>query len=182
MKLPQAKNENIIVQNLNDEVLIYDSSNNRAFCLNSTSANVFNHCDGATTFKDLEQRYGYSEDLIYLTLDTLAQEKLIVGDYQSKLAGISRREAIRKVGLATMIALPLVSSLAAPKAANAASRAAVNQCQTNGCVDGNQQCNPGAGCGALGGNFVCCASGNTCFCVPAAVCTGNGGQVCTSPR
>ncbi len=45
----------------------------------------------------------------------------IPSDYVSTLNGMSRREAVKKVGLATMVALPVISSVIAPQALNAAS-------------------------------------------------------------
>lgn len=184
MKLPQAKHENIVVQHLKDETLIYDLTTNQAFCLNQTSAKVFNACNGKTTFAELKDKYKFTDDLIYLALDELKDKNLLAENYRSNhFAGMTRRETIKKVGLATMIALPLVASMTAPKAAAAASNAPVNQCRTLVCADrvGSNLgggCNPPNGCGVFG--FVCCASvqGNSCTCAPANVCTGGGGQIC----
>ena len=175
-KLPKSRQSEVVVQTLGKEMLIYDLKAHRAFQLNETSMIVFQACAEGQTFEDLKRRHKFTEDLIDLTLDTLARENLLVEAYQSKLAGLSRREAIRRVGLATMIALPLIAPLIAPKAADAAS--AVNQCRTNSCVDRNPDCNNGSPCSALGAGFVCCAAFNSCSCAPAAVCTGNGGQIC----
>lgn len=122
-KLPRAKTENLVVQNLNDGILIYNLTDNKAFCLNETSAIVYQACDGKTTFADLQSKSGFPEDLIHLTLSELEKQGFIEmsSDYVSTLNGMSRREAVKKVGLATMIALPVVSSLVAPLAADAAS-------------------------------------------------------------
>lgn len=81
---------------------------------------VFNACDGMTTFDQLRRQYKFSEDLVYLTLDLL-REKNLIEDYQSKFAGISRREAVKKVGLACAVALPVIAAITAPVAAQAAS-------------------------------------------------------------
>ncbi len=116
----------MVVQALGKELLVYNLSTHKAFCLNETSMIVFEACAEGKTFEDLKREHQFTEDLIYLTLDTLAKEDLINREYQSKLAGISRRDAIRKLGMATIIALPVISSLVAPKAANAASVRCVN--------------------------------------------------------
>lgn len=133
--LPKSRSKNIIVQNLEEEVLIYDLSTNKAFCLNETSARVYNACDGETSVDELKSKYKFTDDLIYLSLDELKRAKLLdeKTDYVSSLAGISRREAVRRVGLATLIALPLISSLIAPTAANAQSGGVGAACVTGVC-------------------------------------------------
>lgn len=116
-KLPKIR-ENLLVQDLKDEVLIFDPGTNKSYCLNSTAKIVFNHCDGVKTFADLR----ISDEMIYFTLDELRKQNLIESDYASPFAGMNRREAVRRVGLASMVALPLISSLTAPRAAQAASQ------------------------------------------------------------
>lgn len=121
--LPFAKTDNFVVQNISDEILIYNLADNKAFCLNKTSAIVYQSCDGKTYFDELKDKSGFSEDLIHFTLSELNETGFveIPSDYVSPLSGISRREAIKKVGLATMIALPLITSITVPVSANAAS-------------------------------------------------------------
>jgi hypothetical protein len=158
--LPKNRNENIIMQDAGNEVLIYDTTTDKAYCLNETSAKVFNACDGATSFDELKSKYQFTDDLIYLTLDELQAKNLLdsSANYETPFAGMSRREVIRKVGLATMIALPVVAGIIAPQAANAASgnnRAllqtctASSQCTSNRCTVTNS------------GTQRCCASTNT---------------------
>jgi hypothetical protein len=185
MKLPKAKHENTVVQHLKDETLVYDLKTDQAFCLNETSAKVFNHCDGKTTFAELKDKYKFTDDLIYLALDELKAKNLLAENYQNNhFTGMTRRETIKKVGLATMIALPLVASMTAPKAAHAASNAPVNQCRALTCADRvgsplGGGCNPPNGCAAIG--LECCASvqGNSCTCFLPGLCVPSGGQVCT---
>lgn len=124
MKLPVTRSENIVVQELSGEILIYDLITNQAFCLNETAAIVYRACDGKTTFSDLGRRHRFSEDLIYLTLDQLREQNLLLAAAKESVwpyHGISRRDVIRKIGLTSMLALPLVSSIIAPTAAMAQS-------------------------------------------------------------
>ena len=122
-KLPLARSKDLVIQNLGEEILVYDLNTNRVFNLNETSAIVYNACDGKTTFEELKQKSNFRDEVIFLALDQLKKEELIEVDssYVSPFAGMSRREVIRKVGFASMIALPVISSLVAPKAANAQS-------------------------------------------------------------
>ncbi len=126
---PVRRKEDIIVQELNGEILIYDLKANKAVCLNEVSSLVWDACDGNQSVSEISQAIGKklnspaNEDIVWLALDQLKKEKLIANGAEvvSKFDGMSRREVIRKVGLGTMIALPLVSSLVAPTAASAQS-------------------------------------------------------------
>lgn len=174
MNLPQARIKDIVVQNLGNEMLVYDLKTNKLYNLNETSAKVFNACNGETSFAELKTKYKFTDNLIYLALDELKANELLE-DYKSNhFAGLSRREVIKKVGLASMIALPLISVMVAPTAAHAQS---TSVCVTNSCADGGPTCNQGnGGCTTLG--LVCCFVLNSCNCTTAASCSGSGGQIC----
>lgn len=123
MKLPLVRSENLVVQNLDNEILVYDLAINKAFCLNETSVIVYQACNGKTTFEELKAEHSLDDEIIFLALDELKRHNLLAieTDYQSPFAGMTRREVIRKVGLASMIALPLISSIVAPSAIQAQS-------------------------------------------------------------
>ncbi len=124
---PKARSENLLVQDSTNELLVYDLITNKAFCLNETSALVWQNCDGKNTVteiaKTIEHKLGHAIEpaLIWLALDELQKENLLVGrvDAADKFDGLSRREVIRKVGLTSMIVLPVISSLVAPQAFHA---------------------------------------------------------------
>ncbi|HVE59119.1 MAG TPA: PqqD family protein, partial [Pyrinomonadaceae bacterium] len=119
---PKSRKDNLVVQELDGEVLIYDLNKNKAVCLNQTSALVWQACDGSRTIADISDAVGkqlnsqVNEDIIWLALDQLSKENLVEKQTVSndKFKGLSRREVIKKVGLGTMIALPIVTSLVAP--------------------------------------------------------------------
>ena len=52
---PRAKAEGLIVQELPDEVLVYDTARDEAHCLNETVAAVWKHCDGKTTVAEIQR-------------------------------------------------------------------------------------------------------------------------------
>ena len=64
-----------------------------------------------------------NEDFVLLALDQLNNDGLLAEGFKQndRFGGLSRREVIRKVGISSMVALPIVSSIAAPKAAAAQS-------------------------------------------------------------
>ncbi len=157
---PVRRKEDIIVQELNGEILIYDLKANKAVCLNEVSSLVWDACDGNQSVSEISQSIGKklnspaNEDIVWLALDQLKKERLIANGAEvvSKFDGMSRREVIRKVGLGTMIALPLVSSLVAPTAVSAQSQT----CRAGEPFGSHQ----GVGCNCQSnGN---CSSGLTC--------------------
>lgn len=138
---PVCSRNDLVVQELDGEILIYDLKENKAFCLNETSARVWRSCDGSKTMAEIGRELGH-EDMAWLALNDLKKEKLI--EFQSKtpsrFAGMSRREVVRKIGVGAMVALPIVASLAAPPVAHAQS------------------------CGGSCGMTLACPSVSTCSC------------------
>lgn len=143
-ELPRKRKAGLVVQELADEVLVYDSNSHRAHCLNWTASAVWKHCDGKTTPADMaglmtiELDAPVAEELVWLGLDQLRKARLLetpISLSPSPITAMSRREAMRRVGLAAAAALPVVTSIIAPKAAHAAS------CRPNGdTCNGNGNC------------------------------------------
>jgi len=164
---PLARKNGLVIQEMSDEVLVYDTETNKAHCLNQTAAFVWKNCDGVNSVNDivahLEKHTGsvIEEDLIWLAIDQLTERKLLEKNITSKFAGESRRSVLKKIGLASVIALPIISSLTAPSAALAVACSGV---VTNAeCA----RCNPGTPC--TGGPGCTTAS---CTCQNGA-CTNN---------
>lgn len=155
MKLPSARNSDIVVQDLRQEVLIYDSKLNKAYCLNETASRVFRACNGTTTFAELKTTYGFSEDLILLSIGELQAAGLIENKSGIYINGLSRRSLIKRAGLSSVAALPLVSVLVAPKASSAAS----GQTACTGASANGSSVSANAG----GGNFDNAAAQAACF-------------------
>lgn len=161
-----ARRQGLVVQELSDEVLMYDLTRHKAHCLNRTAAFVWSHCDGLTTVGEIaklmesEWQTPVSEDMVWLTLDKLSKADLLeerIALPPAK-AGISRRSAVRQLGFGAMLAVPAVLSLVAPVAAGIASVPIVCQdCvkKSNGvgacpsaCEQINGRCFDNSGCGA----------------------------------
>lgn len=168
---PKSRTDEIVVQELNGEILVYDLRDNRALCLNETSSAVWRACDGSNSVADIAARVG-NEDIVWLALSELKKEKLIdsIPVTPSQLEGMSRRDVIKKIGVGSMIALPLIAGLVAPTAAHAAST----------CVVGTGTCTctgPNTGSGT-----VCTPSATTCTtgCVCRFANSGNNNGVCAA--
>lgn len=162
---PRSRQENIVVQDLQSETLIYDSKTDKAFCLNETAAFVWQNCDGEKSVRQIAEglarknRQPVNEDIVWLAIDQLAKDNLMAdaGNLPESFAGMSRREVVKKVGLATMIALPLISGLVAPTAAQAQSQSTGNQGLNTTCTQ-NSQCSSGNCVTTNNGNVRCCVS------------------------
>ncbi|MBC7898460.1 MAG: PqqD family protein [Saprospiraceae bacterium] len=117
---PVARKNDLVVQEVTDEVLVYDLSSNKAHCLNQTAAMVWKSCDGTNSVTDIARLVGseagghISEDVVWLAIDQLNESDLLEQELRSSFAGQSRREVIKKIGLASMIGLPIIASLVAP--------------------------------------------------------------------
>jgi hypothetical protein len=120
-----------------EEVLVYDLDTNKAHCLNQTAAFVWKSCDGRNSVADITKLVGNDsgtaipEDLVWLAIDQLSEKNLLANNLKADFNGSTRREVIKKIGLAAVIALPLVASLTAPTsvlASNSCTCAAVADC------------------------------------------------------
>lgn len=151
-KLPKAKHENLIVQSLDKELLIYDLSSDKTYCLNETSLIVYQACDGETTIESLKAKHRkLTDEIILLAIDQLQKENLL----SEKVEGLSRRALLTKVAYAA-VALPLITSLVAPLAVHAQS------CLGRGSsCTASSQCCPEFCQFEPGTNFIGCRNG-TC--------------------
>lgn len=151
---PLSLMEDLVTQELGSETLIYSLKTNKAFCLNATTAQVWKVCDGKRSVPEIsrmlskEHRADISEDIVWLALEQLKKNELLADseEFSIDFQGLSRREMIRKAGLATMVALPTIASMVAPAAAHAASGASggTNGACTSNCLTGVCSCSPGA--------------------------------------
>ena len=140
---PKARAEGLVVRELAKEVLVYDLDTHRAVCLNSTAATVWRLCDGRRTAADIRKALEKSavgsvpDEVVWLGLEQLDKDRLLDArpTRPAELAGISRREMIRRVGLAAAVALPVVASIVAPTPAQASS-----------CLPSGAACSTGAQC------------------------------------
>jgi hypothetical protein len=129
---PLARTQGLIFESLDDELLIYDVEDNLLCRLNRTAALVWQNADGSRTVDELADTLRAElgdladVDLVLVSLDRLHEHGLIAWGYEprdSDAAGLSRRRFIRRTGVVgtAALALPLVTSLVAPVAADAQS-------------------------------------------------------------
>jgi hypothetical protein len=157
-KMPQARRSGLIIQEVDGEVLIYDQDTNKAHCLNQTAAKVWKYCDGETTLADAcsslssDLETPVDEKLVWYAVDQFSKDNLLVKEVELPafiIPGMNRRQMVRTLGLAAIVAVPLVTSIVAPTPAQAAT------CK-----------NSGQACAAPG---ECCSG--LCPGAPTGICT-----------
>lgn len=154
-RLPQARTDNLVIRQLDDETLVYDMERDEAHCLNQTAALVWRHCDGKTTAMRAAQALGkeletpVDTDLIWLAVKQLERFRLIEG--AKKFPSVSRRDLVLKYA-PVALALPVIMSISAPTPAQGASclpsgspcPGAAPCCPGLFCFGSPLQCRPGA--------------------------------------
>jgi hypothetical protein len=125
--LPAARTEDLIVQEMADEVLVYDQRRHQAHCLNETAARVWRGLDGQSTARQVAARLSrqqgveVSAAVVELAVDQLRRSGLLSGPLAENTTGdVSRRAMLKRVGVGAAVALPVVASIVAPRAAQAA--------------------------------------------------------------
>ena len=146
--LPLARRDPLVINELHDEVLVYDPDSHDAYCLNPTSALVWKNCDGHSTISETTQLLGrelnapVNEDVVWLALTQLKKANLLQGEVKapSGTTKISRRELTRRIGIAALL-LPAITVLSVPAVYAQASGCAGNPCDpSNPCCSQQPYC------------------------------------------
>jgi hypothetical protein len=152
---PLARRQGLVVKEVGGEVLVYDMDQDKAHCLNETAAMVWKYCDGKRNTKaiatQLEEDLNtpFDEKIVWYALTQLEKDNLLQHPVVPpvSLSGMNRRDMMRALGVAAVIAVPVVTSIVAPTPAQAAT------CFPSGaaCTAGSQCC-----------SGVCVAANSTC--------------------
>ena len=127
--MPRARQDGLLVEELQDETLVYDLKRDEAHCLNRTAALVWRHCDGQTSVAEvaalLDEQLAIPVDeaVVWMALDRLGRVHLLSEPMTlpADRAQYSRRKMLRALGrVAGISLLPVVASIVAPRAAAAA--------------------------------------------------------------
>src|SRR5262249_36168029 len=158
--------DDLVVEEVGEELLVYDQTNDTAHSLSVAAVRVWKACDGETNVKALVAQLELDDDTVKRALEELDDCNLLDNGDQSD--GMTRREATLKtaqVGVGVASA-PLIYSILAPMPALAATQ--------QYCLGIFSQCTQdvgGTGCG------ICHMSGCAC-CGPGSV-SGPGLKLCT---
>jgi len=138
MKAPQARKERLLVEELDDELLIYDLDRHKAHCLNLTAALIWIRCDGKTSAREMARSLEreldtfVEEEIVWQGIKQLEKARLLINS-NHRTESASRRDVIRKAGAVATVALPFITSIVAPRSVEAGSCVALGDigCNTN---------------------------------------------------
>jgi hypothetical protein len=180
---PQARSEGLVVQELADEIVIYDLDRHRSHCLNRMAASVWRRCDGCTSVAEIarwlhqKSNVPVDEEAVWLALDRLSKANLLQQRVHHPKCGDRATRRVMLRHLATVGGVALVSSIAVPGALAAGSGMVPPQCITtccaNSCTDCSTSC-PSCKCCFIGATQTvqqcssdcgveCNQLGGTCF-------------------
>ncbi len=159
--MPRARQDELVVEELQDETLVYDLERHKARCLNPTAALVWRHCDGQTSVAEvaalLEEQSATpaDESVVWMALDRLSRAHLLSEPVTlpADRTRYSRREMLRTLRRVAGISLllPVIESIVSPLAAAQASCVSAMACTTAAppCLSGAPICGqPGKCCKA----------------------------------
>jgi DNA-binding MarR family transcriptional regulator len=161
---PLARSSDLIVEELGEEVLVYDTKTDRAHSLSPEASKVWRACDGSMSAQAMSARLGLESAIVDRALEELSGCQLLEVSRTVVADGSTRREVTLKLAKAgaAVAAAPLILSVTAPPA-----WAAVSAGFCAGLITSNN-----CGCGT--GSGGCCASVGCCCCVPG----GSGAKQC----
>jgi hypothetical protein len=144
---PLARSEDLIVEELGDEVLVYDSNSDTAHCLSPDAASVWRRCDGQMSIDALTAEVGLSAERVEGALAELERCDLLAE--RPTPVGHTRRDlSLKTVKVAAAAAAaPLIISVAAPTPAQAVTRAFCAQFSSGNCgMETSGGCSGSVGC------------------------------------
>ena len=185
-RLPEARANGVVTEQIDDEIVVYDLESKDVHCLGPLAAAVYERCDGGSDAtriaESVSERLGrpVTKHEVADAIAQLEQRSLLATPPLVLHDGISRRELARKTAKvgAAVAAVPLITSIVAPTAAMAASPIPSgcggcgknSDCISNHCCQGNpgKECQQGC-CVQLNNScHVCDCIGSDCECTVAA--------------
>ena len=115
----RLQSEKLLIEELPNELMIFDQERNKAFCLNQTAAFVWKQADGKTPVAEIAKRLErdpgrpVDEQVIWFALEVLSKDGLLSSPTvppSAAAAGVTRRDLLQKMGVGA-VALPVVTVL-----------------------------------------------------------------------
>jgi hypothetical protein len=121
---PDGRREQILMEEVGEELVIYDLQRHRVHQLNKVAAMVWMNCNGRKTIPEIrkvlqkEISPAVDEAIVWKALDRLGKVHLLQKPVSppASVAGMTRRQMLRKFGTVAALALlaPVVTSIVAP--------------------------------------------------------------------
>ncbi len=118
---PIARHENLVIEETEEGLVIYDLDRHRAHTLNMSASIIFKACDGTREVSDLasllsaELDLPYDEQLVQLALQEIEAAHLLHATTRTTSVHVTRRDVLRRVRATTAlsaVAIPVISSIA----------------------------------------------------------------------
>jgi hypothetical protein len=163
-QMVHLRTRRVLVEELGDEVVLYDLDDDRAHLLSPNVARVWHAADGTRTVRHLRSAVvaetpAQSEFIVWDALEQLAAASMIQGSLimPGRPGGMTRRTILKRLAL-TAVAIPVITTIVSPTPA--AALTCGQTCQLNGasptpCLG---EGNTGAGncrCSKLSGSGTC---------------------------
>lgn len=161
---PQAREAGLVIEELDDELLVYDLERHKAHCLNSTAALIWRHCDGKTGADGIASRLRkesqilIDDEVVWVALRRLGKANLLrepVTAPKTFEFGSSRRDLLKKLALAGGLSVVTIIS---PTAADAATGCTTKVSCQHACIDSHSDTFPCKGGVADQQKGKCCGS------------------------
>jgi len=151
IKMPLARTGELAIEELGDELLVYDLKIDRAHSLGATVSRVWRACDGSTTIDDLSPALNLDPATVVRAIEELDSCELLDPGVPGNGAGTTTRRELglklAKVGAAAAV-VPMIVSVSAATARQAGSPPTEAECQALTVI--------GHGCGECHKIGCCC--------------------------
>lgn len=144
----RLKPEDLVEQQLENELMLFDPARNKAFCLNRTAAFVWKNADGESSVEEIAERMRRevnepaSRETVDYALSLLEKDGLMeaFGPAAPHGKAVTRRDLLRKIGIG---AIPMITVLLIhPAKAHASSLPGTNGSGGGSPAPGNPPGNP----------------------------------------
>lgn len=123
---PRARRQDLTIQAMDGELLLYDRALNQAHALNAAAAFVWRASDGTRSVDEIAQamtrEFGISADaqVVWYALEQLNKRRLLETTLETPLPlrGLSRRQFLKRATAAAIL-LAAIASITAPTPAHA---------------------------------------------------------------
>jgi hypothetical protein len=191
----RVRTEGILTRPVAAELVVYDARTDKAHLLDPVSATVWRACASGRSLGEIAMEVGERftaaapEQVVWSALHELAAAGLVDGDPAIPEGAMTRRELLKRAGLAAVL-LPAVTTILAPTPAAAQATGGPcrpngnactgnSQCCTQNCSAGTCQCQVTAGPCLFGAD--CCSgvcTSGTCQCRATGTACTAGNQCC----
>ena len=130
---PRARSEQLLTEEIGEELVVYDSETSVAHCLSAQTARVWRSCDGTRDLTALASTTGLDHELVAEIVAELQATRLLADEERSPAGGLSRRSALKRLGMVAVAAggSPFIYSAVIPNAAAALSGGTCSSCTSN---------------------------------------------------